>query len=148
MTTVDVPAYDFTYMAGHRGAVLLLSARGVLRVPFTAGSSLRVLATHEPPLQRTAYWTGRAGDFDHDGITDLAVVDRHLPGVQILAGGKDTGGKDGLSRALAVPVFEAAPSEQPDAEPRELAVGDLDGDGRTDLVLLAHDRILIYLQEP
>ena len=32
-------------------------------------------------------------------------------------------------------------------QPYELATGDLNGDGRQDLVLIAHDRILIYLQE-
>jgi hypothetical protein len=140
---VEVPSFEFTHLVPHRGAALLLSARGVLRVPFAKGPSLRVLTTHEPPIVRTAYHTGRAGDFDHDGITDLCVVDRHLPGLQILAGGKD-----GLQRALAVPVFESGPREEPDNEPRELATGDLDGDGRTDFVLIAHDRILIYLQEP
>jgi hypothetical protein len=82
-------------------------------------------------------------DFDGDGIADLAVVDRHLPGVQILANGAS-----GLQRALAVPVFETPPSEHAGNEPRDLAAGDLDGDGRTDFVLIAHDRILIYLQEP
>lgn len=142
-TSVEVPAFDFGFLAAHRGGALLLSARGVLRVPFTTGPALRVVTTHEPPIVRTAYWTGRAGDFDHDGITDLVVVDRHLPGVQILAGGPT-----GLQRALAVPVFETPPREQPENEPRELAVGDLDGDGRTDFVLIAHDRILIYLQQP
>ena len=63
--------------------------------------------------------------------------------MQILAGGKD-----GLVRSLAVPVFEVPPSEDPDQEPHDIDVGDLDGDGRADFVLLAHDRILIYLQEP
>jgi hypothetical protein len=63
--------------------------------------------------------------------------------VQILAGGPGS-----LQRALAIPAFEAPPSEEPDSEPRELATGDVDGDGRTDFVLIAHDRILIYLQEP
>ncbi len=140
--SVEVPAFDFTHLVPHRGAVLLLSARGVLRVPFAKGPSLRTLTTHEPPIVRTAYWTGRAGDFDHDGICDLVVVDRHLPGVQILAGGTA-----GLQRALSIPVFETAPSQEPDNEPRELATGDLDGDGRTDFVLIAHDRILIYPQE-
>ena len=53
----------------------------------------------------------------------------------------------GLQRALAIPVFEARPSSEPDNEPSELATGDLDGDGRIDFVLIAHDRILIYLQE-
>jgi hypothetical protein len=140
---VDVPANDFQYLAAHRDGALLLGPRGVLRVPFVRGASLRSLAMHEPPVERTAYVTGRAADFDHDGVLDLAVVDRHLPGVQILAGGRD-----GLQRALAIPVFERPPSEHADHEPRELAAGDLDGDGRADFVLVAHDRILVYLQEP
>ncbi|HIE70301.1 MAG TPA: VCBS repeat-containing protein, partial [Planctomycetes bacterium] len=121
---------------------LLIGARGVLRVAFTTGASLKPVATHEPPTERTYYWIGRSGDFDGDGIPDLAMIDRRLPGLQILAGSKT-----GIRRALAMPVFETRPSESPDNEPRALATGDLDGDGRCDLVLIAHDRILIYLQD-
>jgi hypothetical protein len=141
--TVEVPAFDYAHMVPFRGGALLLGAAGVLRVPFEPGFSLRTVTSHEPPTERTFYWQARSGDFDHDGIADLAVVDRQLPGLQILAGGKA-----GLQRALAMPIFETPPSEQPDSEPRELATGDLDGDGRIDLVLIAHDRILIYPQEP
>ena len=142
VTSFDVPPFDFAYLLAHGDAALLLSARGVLRVPFGKGPSLRQVAVHEPPTTRTAYRFGVAGDFDGDGIDDVAVLDGHLPGVQILAGSAD-----GLQRALAIPVFEAPPSEEPGHEPRELAVGDLDGDGRADLVVVAHDRVLIYLQE-
>lgn len=141
-TSVDVPAYDFSHLRLHGDAALLLGPRGVLRVPFGDGPTLRVLTIAEPPTDKSSFWFGRCGDFDHDGKTDLAIIDGQLRGVHILAA-TDAG----LQRALAVPVFEAGPSEQPDNEPREMATGDLDGDGRCDLVLLAHDRILIYLQQ-
>jgi hypothetical protein len=141
-TAIEVPAFDFTRLLAHGDAAVLVSNRGLLRVPFGSGPSLRAVAVHEPPTDRTYYWSGEYGDFDHDGNIDLLLVDRHLPGVQILAG--STGR---LDRAIAVPVFEAPPSNEPDSEPRELATGDLDGDGRTDFVLLAHDRVLIYLQQ-
>ncbi|HEU4418532.1 MAG TPA: VCBS repeat-containing protein, partial [Planctomycetota bacterium] len=130
------------HLIAHGDAALLIGARGVLRVPFGRGPSLRQVAVHQPPTDRTQYWHGESGDFDHDGIADLVVIDRQLPGVQVLAGTKD-----GLARSLAIPVFEAGPGGEPENEPRELATGDLDGDGRCDFVLLAHDRILIYLQE-
>jgi hypothetical protein len=141
-TSIEVPAFDFTHLLAHQDAAVLVGARGLLRVPFGNGPSLRAVAVHEPPTDRTYYWSGEPGDFDHDGNMDLCVVDRHLPGVQILAGSEGR-----LDRAVAVPVFETPPSESPDNEPRELATGDLDGDGRTDFVLLAHDRVLIYLQQ-
>jgi len=34
------------------------------------------------------------------------------------------------------------------SEPRDLVIGDVDGDGRADLVLIAHDRILVLRQDP
>ena len=33
-------------------------------------------------------------------------------------------------------------------EPRDLAIGDVDGDGRTDIVFIVHDRVLVYRQDP
>jgi hypothetical protein len=32
-------------------------------------------------------------------------------------------------------------------EPREMVVGDFTGDGREDIALLVHDRVLLYFQE-
>ena len=29
-----------------------------------------------------------------------------------------------------------------------MALGDVDGDGRTDIVLIVHDRVLVYRQDP
>lgn len=141
-TSIDVPPLPFTHVAAHGDAALLLGPRGVLRVPFGAGPALETIAIHEPPTVRTHYWHGFSGDFDSDGIGDVALIDGHLPGLQILAGGKDS-----LQRALAVPVYEAPPSDESHNEPRDMRVGDLNGDGRDDLVVLAFDRLLIYLQQ-
>ena len=33
-------------------------------------------------------------------------------------------------------------------QPRDLAIGDVDGDGRADIVLIIHDRVLVYRQDP
>jgi hypothetical protein len=140
---IETPPFEFAQLLPHEGGALLLGARGVLRVPFARGAGLRPLASHEAPLETSAYELARAGDFDRDGVPDVAVVDRDVPGVQIVAGGAQ-----GLQRALSIPVFETPPRSQPGPEPRELAVGDLDGDGRQDFALIVHDRILLYLQQP
>jgi hypothetical protein len=145
--TVEVPGLGFTNLVAHRGAALLIGPRGLLRVPFSTGLSLTSVATHEPPTIRTFYREGRSGDFDHDGIQDILLVDGTLPGLQIVAGGRIVDGGSSLERALAIPVFEAPPSNEPDNEPRALATGDLDGDGRCDFVLIAHDRLLFYPQD-
>lgn len=142
VATAEIPQLGFTNLVAHHGSALLIGARGVLRVGFGTGPSLKPVATHEPPTERTYYWLGESGDFDGDGIPDLAMIDRRLPGVQILAGSKK-----GIQRALAIPVFETRPSESPDSDPRAMATGDLDGDGLCDLILIAHNRILIYLQD-
>lgn len=142
-TSIDVPPLPFTHIAAHGTAVLLLGPQGVLRVPFGPGPALETVAIHEPPTVRTHYWHGLAGDFDGDGTTDLAVIDGHLPGLQIIAGGENT-----LARALAMPVYEAPPSDESHREPRDVQVGDINGDGRMDIVLLAFDRVLVYLQQP
>ncbi|MBM3973736.1 MAG: VCBS repeat-containing protein [Planctomycetes bacterium] len=141
--TVETPPFDFTQLLPHEGGALLLGPRGVLRVPFARGAGLRPLASHEAPLETSAYELARPGDFDHDGAPDVAIVDRDVPGLQIVAGGPQ-----GLQRALAIPVFETPPRSQPGPEPRELAIGDLDGDGRQDFALIVHDRLLLYLQQP
>ena len=46
-------------------------------------------------------------------------------------------------------VFEKKSFEDqnPEREPREHRCADVDGDGKTDLVLLVHDKLIVYLQE-
>ncbi len=56
----------------------------------------------------------------------------------------------GLVHALAFKLFEAKTfqdEENSGSEPREAVIADVTGDGRADLVLLSHDRVLVYPQD-
>ncbi len=97
------------------------------------------------PDTRHAYVSG--GDFDGDGRTDLVAVDTENNLVEVLA--RDASGAWGAR--LHFKVFDTDAHHSGDRgagqEPREALVADVTGDGRADLVLLVHDRVLVYPQE-
>lgn len=88
-----------------------------------------------------------AGDLNSDGQIDLTLIDTSIDGVAILK----FDGEDGIREATNFRVFEEKRlvSEDKDrgTEPREGMIVDLTGDGRPDLVLLCHDRMLLYPQD-
>jgi hypothetical protein len=88
-------------------------------------------------------------DVDGDGVADALLCDDRRHQLTLL-----TRQPDGSFKALlSWPVFEnkAYPYGGPggdgrsESEPRAVAGLDFDGDGRRDLALLCHDRLLIYL---
>ena len=86
-----------------------------------------------------------AGDLNADGHVDVVLTDVAEHSVEIVT----FGGKAELNRAISFKVFERKSFRGggDPMEPRDLTVGDVDGDGRTDLVLLVGDRILMYRQD-
>lgn len=140
--SVDVPKFGATHMIAHQDSVLLLAKAGVVRVPFGAGAwELDQLRVHEPPTDKTSYYRGVAADLDGDGHKELALADSEIHGFHVLVADGDK-----LERGLSFRVFEASASQR-GGEPRDFVPGDLNGDGLTDLVVLCHDRVLVYLQE-
>jgi len=87
-----------------------------------------------------------SGDLNGDGRRDLVFLDtaRNYLDVVILDDARR------LVPAIRWPVFEERTfrgRRGNEMEPREALVADLTGDGRNDLVVVVHDRVLLYPQE-
>ena len=96
------------------------------------------------------------GDINADGEPDLIIneVRQHTAAIVALQEKQDAAeGEDVLDAELAVrfTLFEekrfSSEREQPGLQPREMLLADVTGDGRLDLVLLAHDRLLVHPQD-
>jgi hypothetical protein len=87
------------------------------------------------------------GDINGDGQIDLIVTDTRSHNVEILRYRPPAR----LQSATYFKLFEEKTlnaTAAPGVEPREMLIVDVTGDGREDLVLLAHDRLLVYPQDP
>ncbi len=107
---------------------------------------LNELATFETNIEDSFLADVVAGDLNHDGRTDLALMETESHHVEILDYSKELG----LRHALTFKLFESkgvSEREQSQTEPRESLIIDVTGDGLDDLVLLSHDRVLVYPQD-
>ena len=81
-----------------------------------------------------------------DGVPDVVFTDvaEQMLEIASYAGEKD------LLHAITFKVFERKIFRGVGdmTEPRDQVIGDVDGDGRDDIVLIAHDRILVLRQDP
>ncbi len=109
------------------------------------GLKFKTLASYEPSRKDARLGDLIVADLNGDGKADIALTDigDHLIDLLTFDGGSD------LNRALTFKVFEKKSFRDRDSlvEPRDFVVGDVDGDKKTDLVLMVHDRILIYRQD-
>ena len=127
---------------------LLIAATDKFGVVLTGrkGQRLKVLASYEPAREEAKLGDLAAGDLNGDGQLDVVLTDvaEHFVEIVTFAGGSE------LDRALSFKIFEQKSFRgefHGALEPRDMGLGDVDGDGRTDLVLIVHDRVLIYRQD-
>jgi hypothetical protein len=114
--------------------------------------TMRELASYETKRQKAFFADVVGGDLNGDGQPDLAAIDTQSHYIEILNVTPKTADQAAQLRpAIAFPVFEeksfSREEEGGDFEPRESLIVDVTNDGRPDLVLLIHDRILIYPQD-
>ncbi|MEQ9406850.1 MAG: VCBS repeat-containing protein [Fuerstiella sp.] len=105
------------------------------------------IATYESDREDAYAADVIAGDINGDGRVDLAVIDTSIDGVELLHVDADLE----LKAATHFRVFEekrlVSESGSRGTEPREGLIVDVTGDGRDDLVLLCHDRLIVYPQD-
>lgn len=111
---------------------------------------LELQFNYETKIKEGGYGNLTAGDINSDGLVDIIMVEYKRNHIEILA--PDGEGK--VTPAMRFRVFEqksyrdsSRQSGQRTVEPRELKVSDVTGDGRGDLIIMVHDRIIIYPQD-
>jgi hypothetical protein len=128
-------------------AVGFLGVNAVAWLPLTGDTwELAQLDTYETSIKDGYLHDVIPGDLNGDGRKDLVFLEtaRHYVDLVVFDAANH------LAPANRWQVFEersfrGTRSEQ--AEPREAAVADVTGDGKNDLILLVHDRVIVYPQE-
>ena len=151
----EVELGDLVYQASHVADLngdarddLLLFGRGRFAVLYAGRTDpiLKEIASYETKLEKVFFSDLVAGDLNGDGAPDIAVLDSRSHYVVILS--YDTAA--GLRHAVHFKVFEEKSFQREraaGADPREAVIADVTADGRDDLILLAHDRVLVYPQD-
>ncbi|MGA3008477.1 MAG: VCBS repeat-containing protein, partial [Opitutaceae bacterium] len=108
---------------------------------------LHIVASHTTDLPDVSYGDVEAGDLNGDGRLDLVCVDPDKNVIEIL--GQDPAGL--WQSRMHFKVFEKDEHYQgrrgSPEEPRETIIADVTGNGKNDLILLVHNRVLVYPQE-
>lgn len=149
MGALDYEASHVGDLNGDKKDDLLLVGKGQFAVLYAEQTdpTLEEVASFETKLERVFFQDLVAGDLNADGRPDIAVIDTRSHMVELL----NFDSEKGLRHAMHFKVFEgksfSADRNRAGVEPREGLIADVTGDGRSDLMLLAHDRVLLYVQD-
>lgn len=140
------PIHAGSFTGDGEGNILCEGEKGfaVVRLGGTRWG-LDEVATYRADREDRLHHEMAAGDVNGDGFTDLAVLDAGEQMLEILT--LSRAGK--LHHAMQFEVFQSrlfSGGEDRDFEPRDVYIADVTGDDRSDLLVVIHDRVLIYPQ--
>jgi hypothetical protein len=108
------------------------------------------LFSYETQIKDGRYGRVAAGDINSDGTDDIVMVEHKKNHIEILALDKSKTIFKPIS-AMRFKVFEEKSyrdsQKRATVEPREIQIEDVTGDGAEDLIIIVHDRIIIYPQD-
>jgi hypothetical protein len=135
-----------------KSLLLFDSKQFAIITPLSSKNSSQTLEqqfSYETKIKDGIYGNLAAGDINSDGRTDIVMVEYGHSHIEILALDAD----EKPVPAMRFKIFEeksyrdSKPRPKASAEPRELTIADVSGDGKDDLVTVIHDRIIIYPQD-
>lgn len=145
--TMTLRGFSFHGLKGGNEQLLAIGDNGFAVVRLSGeGNTLKEVSSWRPEDTFELPHEFGIGDVNADGMLDVVVLDAGRQRARIL----------GLSElrallpALSFEVFESrifSGGEPRSFQPSQVLIADLTGDGFDDLVLLAHDRILLYPQD-
>ena len=133
-------------------SLLVCGAHKLIRVPLTGRThQLAKIASFEPDIKGGWYGAVTAGDVNSDNRPDIVLCERRTQHVEVLTFNPQAR----LVAATKFKVFEQAKAPRGNkwdkdgsgGEPKSAVVGDVTGDGKNDLILLVHDRLIVYPQD-
>ncbi len=151
--SIELPATDFSNLQplrmGEAGpdALALMGLNAVAIQSFGGAAwQLEELSGYETPIKDGFLTDMFAGDVDHDGHKELVFLETARNHVDIVT--VDPSGHLGEGDRWRVFEERSYRNRRAEAsEPREVLVADVTGDKKDDIILIVHDRILVYPQE-
>jgi hypothetical protein len=150
---LPLPVTEFTALRavglGSRepNALAFLGLNSAAWLPFTGQVwEVRELDGYESPIKDGRLTDVVTGDLNQDGRKDLVFLETAKNHLDIVTFDKPAK----LVPANRWQVFEERTFRNrrgDGAEPREALIADVTGEGKSDLIILVHDRILVYPQE-
>ncbi len=102
---------------------------------------------YETDLKDVAYTALGAGEFDGVAGDDLIAVDGQNHVLELLTAEASAGYKSRLHFTIFDQNLNYGGRRGSTDEPREMLIDDFSADGKDDIALLVHDRILLYIQK-